>query len=68
MLNRMLNMGIGFAWTVRASAFVILLCLVLANILIRPRQKPKHAQSTGLPKVSLAALFQDLPYMLLIIG
>lgn len=65
MLNRLINGKAGFAWGVRASAFLILGMLVVANLLmsshpaVTSRQRPPH---------NIRALFTDVPYMFIIAG
>lgn len=67
MLNRLFGSGLGFGWSVRASAFIVLACLVVANLLMRPRKDLSHgAPSTS--NLTIKALFTDLPYVLLVIG
>ncbi|KAI0084013.1 major facilitator superfamily domain-containing protein [Irpex rosettiformis] len=66
MLNKLLSSGLGFAWTVRVAAFVVLGCLAVASLLLRPRVK---ASDTAQSMVSqLKVLFTDVPYMLLVSG
>lgn len=55
--------SIGYAWTMRALGFLILGCLVICNILARPRLPPLR---TG-PFLELAA-FTEAPYTLFAIG
>lgn len=66
MLNKLLNSSIGFAWTVRIAAFVVLGCLAVANLLIRPRVKPSETTQSMISQ--LKVLFTDIPYMLLVSG
>ncbi|KAI0318915.1 major facilitator superfamily domain-containing protein [Amylostereum chailletii] len=65
MLNRLLHSNVGYAWSVRASAFVVLGLLIPANLLMSPRAsilaKPR-------PKPDLKALLTDVPYVVLLIG
>jgi MFS family permease len=44
MLNRLFAQ-VGFKWAVRIAAFVMLACLITANILIRPRLPPRQRGS-----------------------
>lgn len=66
MLNKLLSNGVSFAWTVRIAAFVVLGCLAVANLLLRPRVKP--SESTDSMASQLKVLFTDVPYMLLVSG
>ncbi|OBR03367.1 Major facilitator superfamily transporter [Colletotrichum higginsianum IMI 349063] len=54
---------LGYGWTMRALAFATMVCLVVSNLLARPRLPP---YSTG-PIVELAA-FKELSYTLFAIG
>ena len=67
-LNQLLLKNVGFAWTVRASAFIVLGFLCLANILVRPRSSLARTRLSSAPRVSLLLLLRDLPYMLLMLG
>ncbi|KAH7867880.1 major facilitator superfamily domain-containing protein [Lentinula edodes] len=66
MLNNLIaNPNVGFAWAVRASAFVCLGLLVIANILMTTNPPPKNRKKT-LTKFNV--LFTDVPYILGVIG
>lgn len=70
MLNQLIfHKNVGFPGAVRASAFLTLTLLVIANILmfigISPKVYPKPAASHN---VSVAKLFTDLAYMVAIAG
>lgn len=54
---------IGYGWTMRSMGFVTLACLIMCNILAKPRLPPRR---TG-PILELAA-FSELPYTLFAIG
>ncbi|KAJ3476613.1 hypothetical protein NLI96_g11042 [Meripilus lineatus] len=64
MLNQLVHGSVGFAWGVRASAFLTLGVVVLANIFMIPR--PPKAKPHNKPRIG--QLFLDFPYVLLIIG
>ncbi|CAG8981042.1 hypothetical protein HYALB_00008196 [Hymenoscyphus albidus] len=55
--------SVGYGWTMRAMGFVALACLVICNILARPRLPPRE---TG-PILELNA-FTELPYALFAIS
>ena len=62
---RRLFTSIGFAWAVRVIGFICLGCLVIANILIRPRIKPNKSVKGKL--IDLSAL-KDIRFMFLGMG
>lgn len=66
MLNHLFHGSAGFAWGVRAQAFLTLGLLIPANLLMRP--PPRRAPSPDLPKARLIAMLTDVPYILTIIG
>ena len=66
MLNHLFHGSAGFAWGVRAQAFLTLGLLIPANLLMR--QPPRRAPSPDLPKARLIAMLTDVPYILTIIG
>lgn len=70
MLNRLFDSGLGYGWSVRASAFIVLACLLAANLLMRPRKELTGGQagSPATPTLTIKDLFTDLPYVLLVIG
>lgn len=68
MLNQLLSRNVGFPWTVRAAAFLVLACLGAANLFIRPRAGLARNPDSSAPNISFKMLFYDLPYMLLILG
>lgn len=49
MLNRLFSQA-GFKWAVRAVGFVLLGCLVFANILMKPRLPPRKRTSLIEPR------------------
>ena len=65
MLNKLFNGSAGFAWGVRASAFIVLGLLLLANILMSPRNAVTSGEK---PKPNLASYFTDWPYIFTIAG
>ncbi|VDB99736.1 unnamed protein product [Peniophora sp. CBMAI 1063] len=65
MLNKLFNGSAGFAWGVRASAFIVLGLLLLANVLMHPRNAITSSEK---PKPNLASYFTDWPYIFTIAG
>ena len=61
MLNQLFKGSAGFAWGVRASAFVVLGLLVLTNLLMTTNPAV-HTQ--GKPKPDLRGILTDAPYMI----
>ncbi|KAI0039777.1 hypothetical protein FA95DRAFT_1653328 [Auriscalpium vulgare] len=67
MLTQLLHNGVSFASTVRASSFVVLVMLLVANTCMRwacPRTSPL----TGYTRTSVRELVTDAPYMCAVIG
>lgn len=62
MLNRLFK-SLGFGSAVRASGYLILGCLVIANLLMKPRL-PGRKKGTGAPPPSLKAMFLEPVYAL----
>ncbi|KIJ42187.1 hypothetical protein M422DRAFT_171278, partial [Sphaerobolus stellatus SS14] len=63
MLNNLFHGSTGFAWGVRASAFLTLGILVLANLLMT--DKPHRATpGTTVTKPSARDIYTDIPFML----
>jgi len=63
MLNKLFDNGTGFQWGVRATAFLMLGLLVIANCIMTTRF-PRTTQSSGLaPKSSFVSILKDVPYM-----
>ncbi|GJJ06046.1 hypothetical protein Clacol_000234 [Clathrus columnatus] len=60
MLNRLINGSVGYAWGVRASAFLVLGLLILSNILMSPNQ----AISSKREKPDIKGVLTDVPFML----
>ena len=67
MLNNLFHGSVGFAWGVRASAFLTMGLLIAANLLMSPRPPPKTEQS-DIPKSNLRNIVTDIPYMLACVG
>ncbi|KAI0057037.1 MFS general substrate transporter [Artomyces pyxidatus] len=65
MLNQLFSSSVGFAWGVRASAFMVLGCLVAANFLMTPRAAVTSGKG---PKPNIKSLLLDIPYLLAIVG
>lgn len=61
MLNQLFNGSVGFAWGVRASAFLILGMLVLANILMSTN---KTLMSLEKPHPDVKGILKDVPNQL----
>ncbi|RYO91538.1 hypothetical protein DL764_008273 [Monosporascus ibericus] len=64
MVSRLVNV-IGYGWTMRASAFLILGLLIIANLTVRARNPPRPTPVT--PK-QLARAFREVPFIGLILG
>ncbi|KAL0945864.1 hypothetical protein HGRIS_012148 [Hohenbuehelia grisea] len=65
-LNQLFQ-SIGFAWAVRASAFVVLFSLAASCLLMKSRQQPDMPSPSDAPRearVSFVALLTDVPYMI----
>ncbi|KAF8885236.1 MFS general substrate transporter [Gymnopilus junonius] len=67
MLNHLINSSLGFAWGVRATAFMVLGLLIIANLISRPNYPVKAASATA-QQTSIFSLFLDVPYMIAIVG
>ncbi|KAI0057034.1 MFS general substrate transporter [Artomyces pyxidatus] len=65
MLNHLLSSSVGFAWGVRASAFLVLGVLIAANLLMTPRPS---ISANKAPKADVKSLLLDLPYMLMVLA
>ncbi|QRV97283.1 major facilitator superfamily transporter [Ceratobasidium sp. AG-Ba] len=66
MLNKIFQRS-GFAWGVRATAFVVLGCLIVANLLMRTRLPPKSKRPPA-PPPDFKAIMTDSAYLLSILG
>jgi len=60
MLNQCIHSKAGFAWGVRASAFVVTGCFALGHMLI---SIPPQSQPSDVPKTSGKSYLRDLPYL-----
>ena len=66
MLNQLFHGSVGFAWGVRAQAFLVFGLLAAANCLMsRPAQW--HVRP-DVPRAKLLAILKDVPYLLMILG
>jgi len=63
MLNHFFHGSVGFAWGVRASAFLSLGFLALANCLMSARL-PNNQNRPEVPKPKLRDIFTDAPYVI----
>ncbi|KZT25256.1 MFS monocarboxylate transporter-like protein [Neolentinus lepideus HHB14362 ss-1] len=64
MLNKLANNpNVGYAWAVRATGFVVLGCLVVANLLLRTRLPPReHGRIVDF------SVFKDKTYTIYVVG
>jgi hypothetical protein len=65
MLNRLFD-SVGFAWGVRAAAFLMLGCLIIANFLVRSRLPPP-GWTKGRQIVDFSALKEPV-YVLVVVS
>jgi len=68
MLNMLINKEIGFAWGVRATGFLILVLLIVANCCMSTRLPPKPKAGTGPYAPGVSVILTDLPYLLAVTG
>ncbi|CUA75712.1 putative transporter MCH4 [Saccharomyces cerevisiae S288c] [Rhizoctonia solani] len=61
MLNKVFERH-GFGWGVRSTAFVVLACLIVANLLMRTRLPPKSKRPPT-PPPDFKAIMTDLTYL-----
>ncbi|CAE7162652.1 unnamed protein product, partial [Rhizoctonia solani] len=66
MLNKVFERH-GFGWGVRSTAFVVLVCLIAANLLMRTRLPPKSKRPPT-PPPDFKAIMTDLTYLTTIAG
>ncbi|KAI0046365.1 MFS general substrate transporter [Auriscalpium vulgare] len=66
MLNQLLHNGVSFAWSVRASAFLVLGMLLVANVFIK--SYPRAQSPQGEKPSSMKELLTDAPYMCVALG
>jgi predicted MFS family arabinose efflux permease len=66
MLNHLINSTVGFAWAIRAAAFITMGCCGLGNALIFvPRMNnPSIDRQSTQPSISIKSQLLDTPYML----
>lgn len=64
MIGRMIP-TIGFPWTIRTAAFIILALQIIAIFTLRPRTKPVPKR---MPVGRFAAPFRELPFIMMLIG
>lgn len=67
MLNQLLQNGVSYAWSVRASAFLALGMLLAANMLMTSYPRPPPTKSQQQP-AGMKELLTDAPYMFVAIG
>ncbi|PCH43672.1 MFS general substrate transporter [Wolfiporia cocos MD-104 SS10] len=67
MLNQLINGSVGFAWGVRAAAFLTLGLLVVANLTMTTRL-PSAKNRPAQPKVDIKAILFDSAYTLVEFG
>ncbi|KZT66417.1 MFS general substrate transporter [Daedalea quercina L-15889] len=68
MLNQLFNNGLGFAWSVRAAAFMTLGMLVLANFMLSTRLPSAKQRPPGAPSPSVAKVATDGPYIVVLLS
>ncbi|KAI0319669.1 major facilitator superfamily domain-containing protein [Amylostereum chailletii] len=66
MFNQLLAHGVGFGWSVRATAFVVVAALGSANFLMSPPSDPNATEKH--PPMDWKSMATDLPYVLIIVG
>jgi MFS family permease len=64
MISRMIQ-SIGYPWTMRTAAFIILGLQIIAILTVHPRTKPVPKK---MPTGRLAAPFREFPFVLLLLG
>ena len=67
MLNQLIHSRTGFAWGVRASAFLSLGCFTIGHLFIFIPPIPQN-QSTDSTRRKIILYFQDLPYTLTLVS
>lgn len=67
MINRLLSSSTGFAWGTRASAFLVMGLLAVANCLMSTRL-PNAKTRANRPKLNLTEKLTDIPYMIAVAG
>ncbi|KAJ6613633.1 MFS general substrate transporter [Mycena sp. CBHHK59/15] len=66
-LNHLINGPVGFAWGIRAVAFITAVLLVIGNILTKPRL-PTKKQRAPEDNAVLKLILKDFPYWLSVLG
>lgn len=66
MLNKVFERH-GFGWGVRSTAFVVLACLIVANLLMRTRLPPKSKRPPT-PPPDFKGIMSDSAYLITILG
>lgn len=64
MLNNLFHGSAGFAWGVRASAFLTLGALILACFLMSDRPRPQADVSSVAKKANIKDILNDVPFVL----
>ncbi|KAL4256580.1 Proton-linked Monocarboxylate Transporter [Pleurotus pulmonarius] len=64
MLNQLFKSSVGFEWGVRASAFIVLGLLAVANLLMTDNPAAKLQAE----RPSMKSIFTDIPYVIITIG
>lgn len=67
MLNKLINGHTGFAWGVRATAFLNLGLLAIANSVMTTRLPSAKQRGPG-PKLDMKAILTDWPYLVFLLG
>lgn len=67
MLNQLFKGPAGFHWGVRASAFLTLGLLVIANCVMSTRLPSAKERPPG-PKPNVKGILTDIPYMIAVFG
>jgi len=68
MLNMLINKEVGYAWGVRATGFLILALLIIANFCMSTRLPPRPKTATGPYSPSVSHILADPPYLLAMAG
>lgn len=67
MLNQLFETSLGFAWSVRISAFMTLGLLFISNFIMSTRM-PSEKERASHAELKLMSIFTDGPYMLTCVG
>ncbi|EIM80934.1 MFS general substrate transporter [Stereum hirsutum FP-91666 SS1] len=67
MLNKLINGRAGFAWGIRAAAFLSLGLLIIANLIMKPRLPLKKDRSPD-TVVPLKSILTDVAYLISVFG